>query len=234
MANKNPFAAALGSTGGNKSSRSFIEALGNTSGAKANNFSSTTTNSLLENNLFNKSNLNQFGSNNRQLQDFDDYYSEFGTSQKQQEDLKKQEYEKKRLELHKKINPVDAKDVFNARDEATKRKIDQIRKNLISLAQEIKKFHKEIDIVLMGKVTNPGLEGTGDENFFDRLRAFIILLTQQVRSARTWAKQTNAKKKKIAKRAKGLGKQMADSSGSEQRANMDQFFNSERGDNFGE
>ena len=86
----------------------------------------------------------------------------------------------------------------------------------------------------MGKATNSGLDGTGDENFFDRLRAFIILLTQKVRSARTWAQQQNVKKKKVAKRAKGLGKQMAETSGYEQRANMDQFFNSERGDNFGE
>ncbi len=234
MSNKNPFAAALGSTGGNKSSRSFTEALGSTSGVGANNFGSPANNSLLENSLFNSSHFNQSGGTNGQPQDFGGYNSEFGALQKQQEELKKQEYERKRLELHKKVNPVDAKDVFDAREEATKKKIDRIRKDLKNLAQEIKKFHKEIDIVLMGRVTNPGLEGTGDENFFDRLRAFIILLTQQVRSARTWAQQANAKKKKIAKRAKGLGKQMAESSGYEQRANMDQFFNSERGDNFGE
>ncbi len=224
MANNNPFAAALGSTGGNKPSRPFTEALANTSGGGARNFSSTANNSILENNPFNKSSFDQFGG----------YNSEFGALQKQQEDLKKQEYEQKRLELHKRINPVDAKDVFDARENATKKKIEQIRKELKNLAQEIKKFHKEIDIVLMGKATNSGLDGTGDENFFDRLRAFIILLTQKVRSARTWAQQANTKKKKIAKRAKGLGKQMAESSGYEQRANMDQFFNSERGDNFGE
>lgn len=237
MANKNPFAAALGSTGGSKSSRPFSEALANSSNGGASGFNPSPNNSLLENNPFgNNSHFDQFGGmgGTGQQPDFGGYNSGFDSFQKQQEDLKKQEYERKRLELHKKVNPVDAKDVFDARENATKKKIEQIRKELRKLAHEIKKFHKEIDIVLMGKATNSGLDGTGDENFFDRLRAFIILLTQKVRSARTWAQQQNAKKKKVAKRAKGLGKQMSESSGFEQRANMDQFFNSERGDNFGE
>ncbi len=232
MATKNPFAAALGATGGQKSSRSFTEALGRTSGGAG--FSSAQKqNPFLENNQF--PSLDQFGGTNGPKQNFNaGPNSEFSNFQKQQEDLQKQEYERKRLELHKKVNPVDAKELFNAREEATRKKIDNIRKELKNLAQEIKKFHKEIDITLMGRVTNTGFEGIGDENFFDRLRAFIILLTQKVRSARTWAKQQNSKKKKMAKRAKGLGKQMAETSGFEHRANMEQFFNSERGDNWGE
>ena len=234
MTNNNPFAAALGATGGNKPSRPFSEALANSSGGGASNFSSSAHRSALENNQFNNSHFDQFDGSNNPTQNFGGYKPEFNALQQQQEDLKKQEYERKRLELHRKVNPVDAKDVFDARENATKKKIEHIRKELKNLAQEIKKFHKEIDIVLMGKATNSGLDGTGDENFFDRLRAFIILLTQKVRSARTWAQQQNVKKKKVAKRAKGLGKQMAESSGYEQRANMDQFFNSERGDNFGE
>lgn len=232
MTNTNPFAAALGATGGQKSSRNFTEALGSTSGRAGVNSSTTSHNQSLENNPF--ANMNQFGGANQSAQGFGGFNSEFNSFQKQQEDLKKQEYERKRLELHKKVNPVDTKELFNAREEATKKKIDQIRKDLKNLAKEIKKFHKEIDITLMGRVTNTGFEGIGDENFFDKLRAFIILLTQKVRSARTWAKQQNAKKKKMAKRAKGLGKKMAESSGYEQRASMDQFFNSERGDNMGE
>lgn len=231
MANKNPFAAALGATGGQQSSRTFTEALSNSSGG-AKPVGAQNQNSLLDNNPF--ANFDQFGGTNGPLQNFGQFGSEFGAFGKQQEELKKKEYEKKRQELHNKINPVDAKDLFDARESATLKKIDQIRKDLRNLGKEIKKFHKEIDITLMGRITNPGLEGIGDENFFEKLRAFIILLTQRVRSARTWAQQSQAKKKKVAKRAKGLGKQMAESSGAEQRANMDQFFNSERGDNFGE
>lgn len=230
MANKNPFASALSSTGGQKSSRNFTEALGSTSGGAS--AANAKANSMLENNSF--PGLDQFGGTNGPMQNFGGQNSEFSKLQQQQEDLKKQEYEKKRLELHKKVNPVDAKELFNAREEATKKKIENIRKELKNLAREIAKFHKEIDITLMGRATNSGFDGIGDENFFDKLRAFIILLTQRVRSARTWAKQNNAKKKKMSKRAKGLGKQMAESSGFEQRANMEQFFNSERGDNWGE
>lgn len=226
MSNKNPFATALGSAGGNKSSRSFTEALGNTSGG------SPASKNPFDRNHF--PNLDQFGGTNGPMQDFGGQTSEFNSFQQQQEELRKQEYEQKRLELHKKVNPVDVKELFNAREEATKKKIDQIRKDLRNLAKEIKKFQKQIDITLMGRVTNPGQEGIGDENFFDQLRAFILLLTQRVRSARTWAQQSSNKKKKMAKRAKGLGKQMAESSGFEQRANMEQFFNSERGDNWGE
>lgn len=235
MANKNPFAAALGATGGHKSSRTFTEALGSTSG-RAGSPAPTQLNSHLENNTFpGLGNMDQFGGTNGPLQNFGQFGSEFGDLRKQQEDLKKKEYEQKRLELHKKINPVDAQELFNAREEAAKKKIEQIRKDLKNLAKEIKNLHKQIDITLMGRTTNPGLEGIGDENFLDKLRAFIILLTQRVRSARTWAKQQqNVKSKKAAKRAKGLGKKMAESSGFEQRANMEQFFNSERGDNWGE
>ena len=231
MTHTNPFAAALGATGGQKSSRSFTEALGSTSSASGVNQTAIPHNQS-ENNPF--ANMNQFNGFNQQNQNFGGFNNEFSSFNKQQEDIKKQEYEKKRLELHKKINPVDTRELFNAREEATKKKIDQIRKDLKNLAKEIRKFHKEIDITLMGRVTNTGLEGIGDEGFFDKLRAFIILLTQKVRSARTWAKQQSAKKKKMSKRAKGLGKQMAESSGYEQRASMDQFFNSERGDNMGE
>jgi hypothetical protein len=230
MANNNPFASALGSTGGKKTSRNFIEALESTSGGSSSSVANA--NSMLENSSF--PGLDQFGGTNGPMQNFGTQNSEFNQFQQQQEELKKQEYKRKNLELHKKINPVDAKDIFDARKEATKKKIDNIRKELKNLSKEIRKFHKEIDITLMGRVTNSGFEGIGDESFFDKLRAFIILLTQKVRSARTWAQQNSKKKKKMAKRGKGLGKQMSESSGAEQRGNMEQFFNNERGDNWGE
>lgn len=228
MANKNPFATALGATGGQKTSRSFTEALSSTSGIT--NSDVTQFNQSFDQNQFSDSNpFDQFGTNTNQTGFNPDAFKA------QEEALKKKEYDIKRLELHKKINPVDAHEVFNAREEATKKKIENIRKELKTLAKEIKKFHKEIDITLMGQATNSGLDGIGDESFYDKLRAFIILLTQRVRSARTWAQQHNRKKsKKAAKRGKGLGKQMSESSGFEQRASMEQFFNSERGDNWGE
>jgi len=240
MANKNPFAAALGATGNKQSGRTFTEALSNASSGSS-GYNPANARSILENNPFgdsiNSPGLDQFGGTNGPMQDFggfDGFPGSMDPMKKQEDELKKQEFERKRLELHNKVNPVDSKDLFDARREQTKNKIEQIRKELKNLALEIKKFNKDVDIVLMGKATNSGLDGIGDENFFDRLRTFIILLTQRVRSARTWAQQAATKKKKIAARGKGLGKQMAESSGFEQRANMEEFFNSERGDNFGE
>lgn len=235
MANKNPFATALGSAKGQQSSRTFTEALGSSSGGA----SSSAANFSSEQHQFpNLPNLDQYGGTNGPKQDFSNWnqpQSEFAQQRQLEEQKKKAEYDRKRAELHKKINPVDTLELFNAREEQTKKKIERIRKDLKNLAREISKFHKEIDITLMGRVTNTGLDGIGDENFFDKLRAFIILLTQRVRSARTWAQQQKKKSaKKRAKRGKGLGKEMAHSSGFEQRANMEEFFNNERGDNWGE
>jgi hypothetical protein len=224
MSNTNPFAAALGSAQGNKSSKSFTETLGEQG---LGNFDAQNMNERVFENT-------PFGSDGGFKQPGDMGFPSLDTNRQQQELIKKQEYDRKRLELHRKVNPVDQKDVFSARQEATKKKIDDLRKQLRNLAKEIKKFHKEIDITLMGRVTDVGFDGIGDENFFDKLRAFIILLTQRVRSAQTWAKQMNAKAKKKAKRGKGLGKKMAESSGFEQRATMEEFYNNERGDNWGE
>lgn len=235
MTNKNPFATALGAANGQKSSRSFTEALGSSSMGAS---SSASQFSAEQNPLGQLPNLDQYGGTNGPKQDFSNWNqpnSEFAQQQQLEEQKKKLEYDKKRSELHKKINPVDTLELFNAREEATKKKIERIRKDLKNLAREIAKFHKEIDVTLMGRVTNVGFEGIGDENFFDKLRSFIILLTQRVRSARTWAQQQKKKsRKKLAKRGKGLGKEMAHTSGFEQRANMEQFFNNERGDNWGE
>lgn len=216
---QNNFAAALSGTkpqgsASKKGPASFAEALSGGSGSMPFH-----QNNSPDNDIFNQHNETGFSQNSLDFQS---------------EQLKRQEYERKRLELHKKVNPVDQKDIFDAREKATKKKIESIRKELKVLSSEIKKFHKEIDIVLMGRVTNPGLEGTGDENFYDKLRAFIILMTQRVRSARSWAQQTQKKNNKKAKKGKGLGKQMVESSGFEQRGNMEQFFNNERGDNWGE
>lgn len=233
MANKNPFAQALGATQGNKSSRSFTEALENTgnTGSLSHSASQPFLNQpFMSDSGFPHMDNSRFPSSDSSFP----YQDSFSQQRQQKELLEKQEYERKRLELHKKVNPVDQKDIFDAREQATKKKIERIVSDLRKLAREIKKFHKEIDITLMGRVTNPGQEGIGDENFLDKLRAFIILLTQKVRSARTWAQQQKIKNAKKAKSAKGLGKKMTETSGAEQRANMDQFFNSERGDNFGE
>ncbi|MFZ1720928.1 MAG: DUF5660 family protein, partial [Microgenomates group bacterium] len=107
--------------------------------------------------------------------------------------------------LHDKVNPVDTRDVFNAREREVKREIEQLQKDLMALSREVKKFHKEVDLAVVGNVPDPGLTGAYHKGFFSKLRAFIILLTKQVRSARTWLHQSQAKQGKKKKKRTGPG-----------------------------
>ena len=101
-----------------------------------------------------------------------------------------------REKLHKMVNPVEQTDIFNAREEQRKKQINEVRQELKKLAEEITMFYKEIDVTLTQNVASTGISGAYHQNFFDKLRQIIIMLRQRVRSARTWAKQMKAKKKK--------------------------------------
>lgn len=123
---------------------------------------------------------------------------------KQQEELKtQQEREILRKKLHDKVNPVDNHDIFEARREKELKEIDQLRKEVALLMADIGSLQKEAEVTLMTQVADPGQEGTYYKNFFLKLRNFIMLLRQKVKSARTWAKQMQSRKKKIAKRRGG-------------------------------
>jgi hypothetical protein len=122
------------------------------------------------------------------------------TNQNQAELLKQQQAEalkkKRRQELHDRVNPVKETDVFSARRRQVKEEIERLRAELKALAQDIAKFHKEVEVTLMTSVGDPGRDGAYYLNFFHKLRAFIKLLRQQIKSANTWATQVNSKKKK--------------------------------------
>jgi hypothetical protein len=114
----------------------------------------------------------------------------------QAEAERKQKYEVQRRKLHNQVNPVDMVDVFSAREERIKKEIDSIRHELKMLANEVSKFHMDIDVVLNQEVVNPGQEGKYYISFFQQLRQFIMLLRQRIRSAQTWANQMHNKKSK--------------------------------------
>lgn len=114
--------------------------------------------------------------------------------QEQQEKAKK---ERMRRQLHEQINPVDSTKLFDARQKQVKEEIDKLRYELKALSQEVRAFNKEIELTLMTEVgLHPGMEGKYYINFFQQLRAFIMLLRQKIRSARTWASAAGQKKKK--------------------------------------
>lgn len=122
--------------------------------------------------------------------------------EQQAEALKQQQLEQERLRLHRMVNPVEQHDVFVAREQQTKKKIDEIRHELKLLMVEIKDANKEIELTVEAEIVKPGIDGTYYLSFLDRLKAFIILLRQQVQSARSWATQVGAKS---AKSKKGPG-----------------------------
>jgi len=131
--------------------------------------------------------------------------------QEQEAELKKRQMREK---LHRKVNPVEQTDIFNAREAKVKKELEEVRKELKLLAAEFSKFYKEIDITLEQNIAHPGQEGIYHKNFFQKLKAFIMLLRQKVRSARTWARQAKAKKKKQQAR-KGRGLDMKGNAGQE-------------------
>lgn len=124
----------------------------------------------------------------------------FGTTydaeKMRQEQADKARKERMRRQLHEQINPVDSTKLFDARHKQVKEEIDKLRVELKALAQDVSKFHKEVELTLMTEVGDPGQEGKYYINFFQQLRAFIMLLRQKIKSARTWASQMNSKKKK--------------------------------------
>lgn len=101
----------------------------------------------------------------------------------QQENLRREALRKK---LHDQLNPVDQQEIFNAQERKTQEELERVRKELKNLSTEIAKFHRDIDIQVQKKVVKQGREGTGLRSFFQKLHEFVILLTKQVKSARTW------------------------------------------------
>jgi len=118
--------------------------------------------------------------------------------EKKQADLKKEQKKAElRKKLHDQINPVNQKDIFSASKERTKKELEEVRRELKILAKEISKFYKEVDIQTTQSVVPQGVSGIGLKSYFQKLKAFIILLTQKVKSARTWMQQQQSKQKKM-------------------------------------
>lgn len=122
----------------------------------------------------------------------------FSPEQQQRDMLEKQRRDRLRMELHRRVNPVDQKDVFDARKQQAKREVEEIRHELQLLTEEMKGMVQDIDIQLMGQVTDVGLTGTGAKSYFAKLKEFIILLREKIHSARTWATTLGGKQAKQA------------------------------------
>lgn len=139
---------------------------------------------------------------------------DFGSAEfhkRQQEALKQQQQkEALRKKLHDQVNPVEAQALFDAREKQVKEQIDQLRYELRMLVQEVKELDKEAELTLMTNVAEPGQTGSYFLSFFQKLRSWIQLLRQTVRSAHTWLKAGQGKRNKQMK-MKGQGHQTTSS-----------------------
>jgi len=125
--------------------------------------------------------------------------------EKQREEMeRKQKKEALKKKLHAEINPTNMKDVFDARKKKTQQDLENVRKELQALAQDISRFQKEVDIATFQQIVEPGQEGVYYTSFLQQLRNFIMLLRKKVQSARTWMQQSQAKQAK--KKKKGSKK----------------------------
>lgn len=114
--------------------------------------------------------------------------------QEEQERIRRRELLRKKL--HDQVNPTSQENIFDAREKRVKEEIEKTRKELEMLAKDIAKLRQDVDIAVFQEVVEPGQQGTYYISFFQKLRAFIMLLRQKIKSAQTWATQLNAKSKK--------------------------------------
>lgn len=108
----------------------------------------------------------------------------------------KQKKEALRRKLHEQINPVDTHEIFAAQAEKNLEELKATRNELKMLAQDVKELDQEIDLALSREVVDPGTTGIGFFNFFHKLREWIMLMREQVHSAKTWMNQVSGKGKR--------------------------------------
>ena len=159
-----------------------------------------------------------------------------GNSQEDQQkqlelERKKAQKEALRRKLHDQINPVETHDVFDAKQRRVKEDLEATRREIKQLAVEISKLHRDLDIAASQSIVTPGDDGTYYVSFFQKLRSFIMLLRQKVKSARSWAQQANAKKAKK-KQKKSPGLEISGSQPEQTKAVFD-MMNHERSSTYG-
>ncbi|MCA9372842.1 hypothetical protein KC921_01940 [Candidatus Woesebacteria bacterium] len=148
------------------------------------------------------------------------------------EQQEKAKRDRMRRQLHEQINPVETTKLYDARQKQVKDEIDKLRYELKAMANEVAEFHKEVELTLMTEIgSHPGMDGKYYLNFFQQLRALIVLLRQKIKSARTWATQLNSKKKKKQK-VTGAGI-VIEGSGHEQTKSVFDMMHHERSNAYG-
>lgn len=121
-----------------------------------------------------------------------------------EEEKKRQQKEALRKKLHDQVNPVDSHELFSAREKKVAEDLEATRREIEALARDIKKLHKEVSIASAQIIVSPGDDGAYYVSFLQKLRNFIMLLRQKVKSASSWAQQAQSKKSKKRSKTPGL------------------------------
>lgn len=121
-----------------------------------------------------------------------------------EDEKKRQQKEAVSKKLHDQVNPVDTHELFSARERKVSQDLEATRAEIEALARDIKKLHKEISIASAQIIVTPGDDGAYYVSFLQKLRNFIMLLRQKVKSASSWAQQAQSKKSKKRGKTPGL------------------------------
>jgi hypothetical protein len=118
-------------------------------------------------------------------------------AKQQAEYERKQRLEAQRRKLHEQINPVNNSEIYDAKRERVTKAINELREELKGLSRDVKELDKTIVLATFNEVPDGGVEeGKGYIVFFQKLRSFIMLLRQKIKSANTWATQLHGKASK--------------------------------------
>jgi hypothetical protein len=133
-----------------------------------------------------------------------------------------------RKKLHDQVNPISNKEVFDSQARQVAADLEHTRQEIKFMIKEFAALRMDVDIAAMKQVVQPGRQGTYYISYFQQLRQFIQLLRKQIKSARTWMQQSQAKNKKKRKGGKKPGMEVSGGTKQEQSSTVFDTMHHER------
>lgn len=84
-------------------------------------------------------------------------------------------------------------EVFSAKKEEEKKKIEALQAEVIKLAQSVENFNKEVKVATIQQTVNPGIY---HETFLEKLAAFIKSLREKISESSAWLSTANKRARK--------------------------------------
>ena len=104
------------------------------------------------------------------------------------------DFTERRAEMPQPIRPAEhLRPVVRSEDVAIKQQIEAVRRELVALAQSVKRLHQEIHNAVMDVPVAPGVYHL---NFFEQLKTFLVALRSTIDDSSTWLSAFHARGKK--------------------------------------